>query len=228
VVGDDIVVATGGRHAYRLHTSNGQIVWSVDVGAATTRSVAADTTTAYLGVGGDIVAVSLADGTVRWRTAVARGGNVGTPTVAGDLVYAATGIDSGDSADAGVSAVDADTGAVRWQYTSPDKSTVYTPAVADGRAFVLGHDRHLVAMDAKTGGVLWSTDLGSDLEALPSLVGDTLYVVANDGPAAAFDVSTGQRLWSVPISGVPFAPAVVDGYLLVGTNVGFLYAIRGS
>ncbi len=63
---------------------------------------------------------------------------------------------------------------------------------------------------------------------LPSIVGDTVYVIANDGPAAAVDVATGDIRWSVPIQGVPFAPAIAGGYLLVGTNVGHLYAIGGS
>ena len=183
-VGDDIVVATTGTHAYRLDAPTGNQVWSVDIGGATTRSVTVDDDTAYLGLEGDIVAIALSDGRERWRATIAASGNVGTPTIVGDLVYAATGID-GEPADSGVAAIDAASGEVRWRYTSPTQATVYTPAVVGGRAFVLGHDGLLVALDPQTGNGLWTHDFGVDLEALPSIVGDTVYVVGNDGPAAA-------------------------------------------
>lgn len=226
-VGDDIITATRGTHAYRIDTAKGDVVWSADLGSATTRSVTVDDDTAYLGLEGDIVAIALADGTERWRATIARSGSVGTPTIVGDLVYAATGID-GEPADAGVAAIDAATGAIRWRYASPSQAQIYTPAVVGGRAFVLGHDGLLAALDAQTGKGLWTRDFAGDLEALPSIVGDTVYVVGNDGPAAAVDAATGDVRWSVPVQGVPFAPAVAGGYLLVGTNVGHLYAIGGS
>ena len=226
-VGDDIVAATRGTHAYRINTVKGDQVWSVDLGGATTRSVAVDDDTAYLGLEGDIVAIALADGAERWRATIAASGSVGTPTVVGDLVYAATGLD-GEPADKGVAAIDKGTGEVRWGYTSPSHAQIYTPAVVGGRAFVLGHDGLLVALDPATGNGLWVHDFAGDLEALPSIVGDTAYVIANDGPAAAVDATSGDIRWSIPIQGVPFAPAIAGGYLLVGTNVGHLYAIGGS
>ena len=72
-VGDDIVVATTGTHAYRIDTANGDQVWSVDVGDPTTRSVTVDDETAYLGLEGDLVAIALAtaacDGASRSRPA---------------------------------------------------------------------------------------------------------------------------------------------------------------
>ena len=83
-------------------------------------------------------------------------------------------------------------------------------------------------MEAATGKQLWTKDFEHDLEALPSIVGDTLYVVGNDGPAAALDAATGNERWSVDISGIPFAPAIAEGYLLIGTDIGHLYAIAGS
>jgi outer membrane protein assembly factor BamB len=226
-VGGDVIVATQGSHAFRLEAATGHPVWSVDVGGATARSVATDGVTAFLGVGGELVAIGLGDGRERWRTTVAGSGDVGTPAIAGGLVYASTGI-GGDPADAGVAVLDAATGAIRWRYASPAQAGVYTPAVSGGRAFVLGHDGLLVALDATTGTTLWTTRFESELEALPSVVGDTVYVIGNDGPAAAVDAATGSVRWTVPIAGVPFAPSVADGFLVVGTNLGHLYAIRGS
>ena len=148
-VGDDIVVATTGTHAYRLDAPTGNQVWSVDIGGATTRSVTVDDDTAYLGLEGDIVAIALSDGRERWRATIAASGNVGTPTIVGDLVYAATGID-GEPADAGVAAIDATSGEVRWRYTSPTHATVYTPAVMTPSAGV-DLDRQAVAAPVVAG-----------------------------------------------------------------------------
>lgn len=226
-LGDDLIVATMGTHAYRLDAATGKQIWSTDVGGATTRSVTVDGERAYLGLGGELVAIDLADGAERWRATLAATGNVGTPTIAGELVYAATGL-GGEPEDAGVAAIDAVTGEIRWHYASPEQAVVYTPAVVDGRAFVLGHDGRVVAMDAATGKQLWTQDFDHELEALPSIVGETVYVVGNDGPATALDAATGEERWSVDIKGIPFAPAVADGYLLVGTDIGHLYAIGGS
>lgn len=226
-VGDDLIVATMGRHAYRLDAATGTTVWSVDVGGPTSRSVTADADTAYLPVETEIVAVALDDGTIRWRTTVAASGSAGTPSVAGDLLYGATAID-GEPADNGVVVLDKATGTERWRYHSPTDAQVYTPSIADGRAFIVGHDREVRALDATTGSPIWTATFDHDVEALPAVVGDTVYAVANDGPATALDAATGAIRWQVPIQGVPYAPALVDGYLVVGTTVGHLYAIHGS
>ena len=37
-----------------------------------------------------------------------------------------------------------------------------------------------------------------------------------------------MQLWHVPIDGVPYGAAVTGGLMLVGTDVGKLYAIRGD
>jgi outer membrane protein assembly factor BamB len=84
-----------------------------------------------------------------------------------------------------------------------------------------------VALDAATGAAQWAVESPTDIEALPVFNGGTVYVVGNDGPAEAVDAATGAVTWSTPIRGVPFAPAVVDGYLIVGTDLGILYAIGG-
>ena len=92
----------------------------------------------------------------------------------------------------------------------------------------MGHDHRIVSLDAASGKVGWSVERSSEIEALPAVVGNTVYIVGNDGPVEAIDATTGASIWSVPIKGVPYAPSVVDGYLLVGTDIGTLYAIAGA
>jgi eukaryotic-like serine/threonine-protein kinase len=228
LVGSVVVAANQSGDVYALDPATGSVTWRVNVGAGVYRSVAADTNAVYLGLGEEIVALGVEDGAILWRSTVSTDGVVGTPTVADGIVYAATGLDADDAGSRGIATLDAATGDPGWRYASADQAQVYTPAVAGDRAYVVGHDRLLVALDSATGTVVWQSERPSELEALAAVVGDIVYIVGNEGPAEAIAADSGEAVWSVPIRGVPFAPAVVDGYLLVGTNIGMLYAIRGS
>ena len=228
VIGDRIVAAAQSGTVYALDPATGTVVWQASVGGEVTRSVAGGDGSIYLGLGADLVAVSASDGSILWRSTIGGGGSVGTPTLAGGSVYASTGLDSDTDADHGVACVDAKTGKLGWRYTSDTKAQVYTPAVAGGRAYIVGHDHRIVSLDAASGKVGWSVERSSELEALPAVVGNAVYIVGNDGPVEAIDATTGTSIWSVPIKGVPYAPSVVDGYLLVGTDLGTLYAIAGA
>jgi outer membrane protein assembly factor BamB len=228
VVDDRIVAATQKGTVYSFDAASGRIAWQTAAGGEISRSVATADGTIYVGLGGEIVAISASEGSLLWRATVAADGAVGTPTVAGGVVFAATGLDADDAAAHAVGTVDAGTGKLGWRYASPTNAQIYTPAIAGGRAYVVGHDRLVVALDVASGDVVWSVERPSEIEALPAIVGNVVYVVGNDGPVEAIDATTGAPLWSVPIKGIPYAPTVVDGYLIVGTDVGTLYAIGGS
>jgi outer membrane protein assembly factor BamB len=225
--GTRLIAATQSGTVYAIDAATGAVAWHAAAGGPVSRSVAIADDVAYLGLERKIVAMSVEDGKIRWGTDVASDGVIGTPAISGGLVYAATGIDADDATAHGVVALDAATGAKRWTYVSPEGQLIYTPAIVDGHAYVVGHDRHVVSLDAATGAVQWSVDRPSDVEALPAVSGGVVYVAGNDGPAAALDAKNGSELWTVAILGVPYAPAVVDGYLLVGTDADILYAIGG-
>ncbi len=225
--GERIAVATGTGTAYALDPTSGRILWQVSLPGAVSTSPTLAGGTLYVGAATSLVAVDLAKGTVRWSTRIATSGRAGSPAVAGDTVYAAAGLDAADEADHGVVAIDIASGAIRWRYASPTKAQIYTPAIIHGGAVVIGHDRLVVAIDAKTGAVAWSVTAPHEIEALPAFVGDAVYVVGNGGPAQALDVASGRVEWSVETQGIPYAPIVVDGYLIVATDLGLLYAIGG-
>ena len=114
-----------------------------------------------------------------------------------------------------VVALDPADGAELWRY---DLSPVYkghdgshdgpiaTPALADGRVFMLGAWGHLAAIDLTTGEELWTAhlveDFGSEPQyygfaASPLVVGDTLVVQigGEEGAVAGFDVASGELRW---------------------------------
>lgn len=228
IVGERIVAGTTIGTAYGMDAATGAVAWSAPFGAAITKSVAISGDTAYLGLtGGELVAVGSADGSARWRATLATMGEIGTPTVAGGLVYVATGIDGVEPSARTMTAVDALSAEVRWRYASPSHNQPYTAAVVDGRAYIVAEDGRVVALNGTTGTSIWSVATESSIDALPSVAEGVVYVAGIGGPVSALDAATGEARWTVPIMGTPFAPVITGGYLLVGTSVGRLYAIGG-
>ena len=217
-----------GSNAHALDASTGAEVWKASVGGPVTRSVTIADGMAFFGVAGEVVTLAVADGAPGWRTKIAAYGSVATPTVADGTVFDATGLDVDDPALRGMSTVDAKTGTAGWRYVSPTKAQLYSPSVTAALAFVVGHDKKIVALDTKTGKTVWDEDRSFEIEAA-AMVSGVLYVLGNDGPVEALDAKTGTSLWRVPINaGVPFSPAVVDGYVVFGTDAGMLYAVGAA
>jgi outer membrane protein assembly factor BamB len=226
VVGDRIFAATEHGTAYAVDPVTLEIRWQKKLAGGVAKSLAASADTLLLGVtGGILQAVALDDGALRWQATLATDGAIGTPSVVDGLVFAATGLDGEDPAAKGLVALDATTGVVRWRYGSPQQDQVYTPAVATGRAYVIGEDSTVVALDAASGTSVWSITMKQPLEALPAIVGDALIIASNSGVVAALDRADGTVRWTTAIVGVPYAPIVTHGLVLVGTSTGTLYAI---
>lgn len=224
--GSEIVSATQSGTAYSVDAVSGEITWQAELPGGVSRSIALTADTAFFGAaGGFLVALDLSDGRALWSIDAATAGEVGTPTVSGGRVYAATGLDTDEPGARGVVAVDAAIGAQLWRYASPAGAQIYTPAVVGDRAYVVGHDRNVVALDAASGTTLWSTTTGAENEALPCVAASVVYVPTNGGSVQALDAADGALRWQAEIKGVPYAPVVVGGYVIVGTSIGVLYAI---
>jgi alcohol dehydrogenase (cytochrome c) len=134
------------------------------------------------------------------------------PVVVGDTMYITT-VKS-------TYAIDARTGEQRWVRTIEPKSQgIGTPvrgvAYADGRVFRGTMDGHVLALDAKTGEVIWDvvgadSSVGEYYSAVP-VVWDRRVLLANSGSdmgvvghVRAFDAKDGKRLWNfdnVPTTG---------------------------
>lgn len=111
--------------------------------------------------------------------------------------------------------LDAESGDERWRvdlgatYAGHDGShdgPIATPAIADGRAFMVSARGRLVAVDLASGAPVWSRELASELEvegpfygwaSSPRPVGDLLvmWVGGDKGHVAAFDRRDGKLVW---------------------------------
>ena len=221
----DIVVATETNSAYAINPSSGKIRWRSDLPGGVSRSITATDDAVYCALsGGFLVALRASDGSLAWQAEVAADGEGGTPTVAGGLVFAATGLDIDDPGTKGVVAVDTANGDERWRLPSASGEVMYAPAVVNGTAYIVSEDGSVIAVDAEKGELQWSTTTGASNDALPSVWADSLYVGTMGGTLQTFDTSDGTLRWEVEIRGVPYSPAVTGGLIFVGTNAGVLYA----
>ena len=137
--------------------------------------------------------------------------NESTPIVIGDTLYV-----SSSWGPKSVFALDATTGAIKWQYQPdiPDDVLQYGccdvdnrgVTYADGKIFVGRLDGNLTALDAKTGNELWTTKVvdytqGSIITSPPLVVGNKVITgfgggeYGARGSLQAYDINTGKQVW---------------------------------
>jgi quinohemoprotein ethanol dehydrogenase len=120
-----------------------------------------------------------------------------TPVVVKGVMYIPTGL-------GGVMAIDAATGAIRWNYQSPNGgSTNRGVAVGEGKVFSSGGGNTLIALDQETGGLVWTAKVGDrGTTVAPAVYYDGLvYMGVSGGETGArgffgaFDAKTGKEVW---------------------------------
>jgi lanthanide-dependent methanol dehydrogenase len=163
---------------------------------------------------------------VAWTfsTGVLRG-HEGSPLVIGDTMYVHTPFPNT------VFALDLNNdGKILWKYTpSQDPNVIPVMccdtvnrgvAYADGKIFLHQADTTLVALDAKTGKVVWSAKTGDPSKgetgtSAPMVVGDLVYVGVSGGEfgvrgwVAAYNISDGKQVWRAYSEG-PDSDILVD------------------
>jgi outer membrane protein assembly factor BamB len=116
------------------------------------------------------------------------------------------------------------------------------PAVADGKVFIHApvnnkEAEEVIALDAKTGGVLWRDSyermpykgvLGTGPRATPTVMGNRVYACGITGVLSCYEADGGKRLWqvdtyknlgkSLPTFGVCCSPLVIGNVVLLSVG----------
>jgi outer membrane protein assembly factor BamB len=213
--------------------------WRVPLDAISRTGVAIDGDTAYVGDdAGTVYAVSIEDGTLRWRmnageangpcTAV-DAGRVDVPlTIAdGRVVAVSREIDQGSVV---VSAFAVQDGACAWRRAPQVGLTSTSSASAVEGLVVIGlPDRYVRGLDGESGEPRWSSLALKTFwpSSSPALVPGAAYVADLGGGLYRFDSSDGTRVWGYQFNEFAFrsSPVVSGGAVLLGLDDGRLVAV---
>ena len=116
-----------------------------------------------------------------------------------------------------------------WTFKSTSvagRELISSPVVADGVAYVGSQDRHLYAVDVRTGREMW-TFKADDWVRSPAVSRGVVYVGSHDGSLYALRAKGGREKWEFRTWGaITSSPAVSDGMVYVGSEDGALYALN--
>ncbi len=205
---------------YALDAATGEVIWKYLVGS-TDDAVTVKEGLLFTNSGDSLYCFDALDGDRLWASGASNAsGN--TPVVFDDRVYGGNCISPqlGD-----IICFDASSGEVEWT----ERLSGYSGscmAIWEGILFVptsssYGADPSpLYALDASTGGVIWSTTVdGGFWDSSPVIVDGTIFIGTFGGSLIALDCLTGQIMWDTPLEDpITATPACHDGSLFVGTD----------
>ncbi len=241
VVQGTVLFGSEDGHLYCLNAADGALRWKFFTGGDLSSSPAvAGGVVFFTGGDGQIYALDLESGKPLWvvRTGevrpwlYAKGKNqtwdywLPSPVIAEGVLY--TG-----ALDGRVRAMDAKTGAVKWQFDTAG-TIRSTPAVSAGILYIGDMNGRLHALDAATGTEKWYTETtlaglpGGEIQSSPAVAGGTVFFGSRDGYLHAVDAATGQEKWKFSHNGswVNTSPAVDGGVVFGGSSDGrFVQAV---
>jgi outer membrane protein assembly factor BamB len=103
----------------------------------------------------------------------------------------------------------------------------FPPIVVDGRLYFIDNDGVYIALDAKTGKVLWRKQLASLNASSPAYFKGVLYSVSlSPAQALAVRARDGKVLWKKPLGArAESSPLVLSGRMYFGNEAGQLLAL---
>ena len=162
---------------------------------------------------------------LRWEFMTGNGTGIAPlsgPALADGVLYVAS------QAQTTFTALDAETGAIRWIYAG--LSTFSDPAVANGHVYTASLDGNLYAFPTNCVGTCtptWAVPIGTlGTNSPPTFYNGNISIGGYDGRIYAFDATIGAELWSAKINPVNvadplnFAPAVAGDRVFVSGDRG--------
>lgn len=172
----------------------------------------------------------------QWTASIGSGNGEGrflsSPIVAEGIIYA---LDTNGR----VTALQASSGESLWRTdVSPEKRDEYIigggVAYGGGKVFVTSPHAEVLALDAKTGKILWRIFTQSPVRAAPTLVDGRLYVLTISNQLEVLDTEKGTRLWDhagitehAGLLGTA-SPAVSRGVVIVTYSSGEICALKAE
>jgi polyvinyl alcohol dehydrogenase (cytochrome) len=109
-----------------------------------------------------------------------------------------------------------------------DGGIISSPAAAYGKVFmgaiVENTTGKVVALDQRTGGVVWEAAQPAPILGAPAVAGGAVFIGGADGTLRAYDVETGAQLWSVRRGALLGGVSITSDHVFVGSMDKSVYA----
>jgi outer membrane protein assembly factor BamB len=182
-----------------------------------------------------VAAYSLADGSVRWRTARDEPPSSGTPT----LFQGPDGAELVTNGIRRIRSYDPATGKELWHLeTGSSMIAGSTPVVALGDLFIVGNGYrplqplYAIRRDARGEIAAWSHKSGGPGYITPLVYGEHLYVLTESGVLTLYYARTGEEIYHQRVGdkGAAFSasPVAADGHLYLVSEDGDIYVVRAG
>lgn len=204
---------------FSLNASTGALLWDVIPPPSFGLPTVANGVVYSCGGGqgwGGVRASNASTGATIWYRPLQQKGCSGTPTFVNGTLYLS---------EAGISALDAATGAPLWQF---DLTPFIqgSPAVANGMVYFAATDNNVYALNAATGVLVWKYATGAPIWSTPAVANGMVYVGSNDYNFYALNATTGALVWKYAMTGVAYDAAVANGVIYVTSDA--LYAFNAA
>ncbi|XES78587.1 MAG: PQQ-binding-like beta-propeller repeat protein [Candidatus Bathyarchaeia archaeon] len=224
-VADGVVYIGSSRGLEALDAITGAAIWNGNIDAYGIDALTVDEGLVYAGATTEVVqAFNAYNGAFVWNGSVSGGCYMSCPAVANGMLYVCTTYGGSSVLHAGgVFALDAATGALRWNQTIGSISQS-SPAVADGIVYVGSDDtgpsyllnsttgHKIYALNATTGAIIWTYTTGGIVKSSPAVADGVLYVGSSDSKLYAIgeppkNENDGQAESPFPTASLKLSPS---------------------
>lgn len=118
-------------------------------------------------------------------------------------------------------------GTVAWVYKDRALPFFSSPAVNERLVLIGSRDKHLHAIDRKTGDGVWKFATGGRVEGSPIVFADGVVFGSGDGRLYAANLESGAELWQLDLGeSLVASPAFGGHQIVIGGDKGTVFAIR--
>jgi outer membrane protein assembly factor BamB len=181
-----------------------KLLWSYDAGDVIDSSAAIADGVVYVGAGsGDLLALDLASGALRWKYTTENLFGESSPAVGAGAVYI------GDLGGV-VHAVGIPDGKALWTFKTGSEIKS-SPVVVNNAVLIGSYDGHLYSLDASTGKVRWKVLTKGQVHATPAVLDQLTFIAGCDAIFRAIRVSDGREAYQIESGAYTASSPVVDG-----------------
>jgi outer membrane protein assembly factor BamB len=181
-----------------------KLLWKYESGDSIDSSAAIANGVVYVGsLTGDLLAVDLATGALKWKYATGSSIGESSPAVTRDAVFV------GDSSGV-LHAVRPSDGTKLWTFKA-GQEIKSSPVVVGAVVLTGSYDGYLYALDVATGNPHWKFETEGPVHATPAVRDGVIYIAGCDESFRAISLADGKELFKIPAGSNTAASPLLDG-----------------